>query len=567
VSHIDPDSFPERLRLPGPRALWWVVGIVPVVVVGAVIASASLQSAPGLEVGLELRYRTLFWRVSEYYGGPAAAGKDEERLGRTAALPDSATATAEALTITPTDADARVLPPPTVSRAADVRRAAREKEAEDLMRQLQQESEHANAETLRDLFRRAQELPPAPPSRYSRAATDFPQAVVAHMLAVQEDALALEFAARLPAPSRDLLAAFAAVPADVTPTAVSTGTPPRVPALPIAQAVRQARERGFGRDWSPYTRQLIRARILAASGDYSAARAVHREIRAQDERVVPLMMAIGGLMALALFMAMVLAIYASIRGQLAKVKGEPPWRWLLQRYPGLPDDKPYLSDPLVMLLGLAGWLTGYLGLGLLSAALPGERPAYGLTTLMQTFGGILLAQAVIQAFGRTHTTLHTAARLGGPDAPPFLRATTAALRMYCLLLPVVFLATILNAMIFQGGPPHAVAGYLLEEPDPLQLGTLALGAVIAAPLGEELFFRGFLYRAMRQRWGVRWALLATSVLFAFIHASPSAFLPYAALGLAFGLVYEWVGSLWASITLHALWNLVVLSVAIAAALS
>ncbi len=564
---IDPNYPTERLRLPGPRALWWVVGILPVVVVGAVIASASVKSTPDLEVGLELRYRTLFWRVSEYYGGPKATRSSEIRPGQAAALPDAATATAEAVTTTPTEVDAPAPPPPTAGRGADVRRAAREKEAEDLMRRLQQESERANAETLRDLFRRAQELPPARAGRHARPAADFPQAVVAHMLAVHEDALALEFAARLPAPSRDLLAALAAVPADVTPTAATAGLPPRVSPLPVAQAVRQARERSFGRDWSPYTRQLIRARILAASGDFSAARAVHREIRAQDERIVPLMMAIGGLMVLALFMAMALAIYASIRGQLAKVKGDPPWRWLLQRYPGLPDDKPYLSDPLVMLLGLAGWLTGYLGLGLLSAALPGERPAYGLTTLMQTFGGILLAQAVIQAFGRAHPTLHTAARLGGPDAPPFLRATTAALRMYCLLLPVVFLATILNALIFQGGPPHAVAGYLLEEPDPLQLGTLALGAVIAAPLGEELFFRGFLYRAMRQRWGVRWALLATSLLFAFIHSSPSAFLPYAALGLAFGLVYEWVGSLWASITLHALWNLVVLSVAIAAALS
>ncbi|HAN31522.1 MAG TPA: CPBP family intramembrane metalloprotease domain-containing protein, partial [Myxococcales bacterium] len=44
---------------------------------------------------------------------------------------------------------------------------------------------------------------------------------------------------------------------------------------------------------------------------------------------------------------------------------------------------------------------------------------------------------------------------------------------------------------------------------------------------------------------------------ALVHGSGSALLPYWVLGFAFAMVFEWTGSLWASVILHGLWNLAV----------
>jgi membrane protease YdiL (CAAX protease family) len=104
---------------------------------------------------------------------------------------------------------------------------------------------------------------------------------------------------------------------------------------------------------------------------------------------------------------------------------------------------------------------------------------------------------------------------------------------------------------------HPVAGFLLDDADPVQLTTIGIAVLVAAPFGEELLFRGFLYRVLRQRFGPMPALLTTALLFALLHVAPHALLPYIGLGLAFGLIYEGVGSLWASIILHSLWNAVV----------
>lgn len=144
------------------------------------------------------------------------------------------------------------------------------------------------------------------------------------------------------------------------------------------------------------------------------------------------------------------------------------------------------------------------------------------------------------------------------DAPGFWPSSTAALRAYCALLPVMLVLMLVSTLFAGGeGEMHPVAGFLLEDADAVQLTTIGLAVLVAAPIGEELLFRGFLYRVLRQRFGVTSALWTTALLFALLHVAPHALVPYVGLGLAFGLVYEWVGSLWANIVLHALWNGVV----------
>ena len=86
------------------------------------------------------------------------------------------------------------------------------------------------------------------------------------------------------------------------------------------------------------------------------------------------------------------------------------------------------------------------------------------------------------------------------------------------------------------------------------IALLVLLAVVAAPLFEELFFRGFLFRGLARSWG--WALGAviSSAAFGAAHAQLTIFLPLFALGFALAWVYKRTGSLWTCISLHALFN-------------
>ncbi len=79
-------------------------------------------------------------------------------------------------------------------------------------------------------------------------------------------------------------------------------------------------------------------------------------------------------------------------------------------------------------------------------------------------------------------------------------------------------------------------------------------AAIVAPIAEEVFFRGFLYAGMRDRWGLTAGLIVSSLLFGVIHLTPGVILPIVLMGLIFALLYEKTNSLWPAIILHGLIN-------------
>ena len=94
---------------------------------------------------------------------------------------------------------------------------------------------------------------------------------------------------------------------------------------------------------------------------------------------------------------------------------------------------------------------------------------------------------------------------------------------------------------------------------------VAFLVTVVAPLGEELFFRGFFFRALRNWQGVVPAAILTGLVFGAIHfgSAPVGFLlPLAVLGVGLCLLYHWTGSLYPSIALHALNNSLALGVAL-----
>jgi membrane protease YdiL (CAAX protease family) len=95
------------------------------------------------------------------------------------------------------------------------------------------------------------------------------------------------------------------------------------------------------------------------------------------------------------------------------------------------------------------------------------------------------------------------------------------------------------------------------------LFVVSISIIIIAPWVEEIFFRGFLFGALRKRFGFISSALATSVVFASLHFTGIQILDllplFAWLGVIFCYLYEKTGSLYVPISLHTINNAMALS--------
>ena len=144
------------------------------------------------------------------------------------------------------------------------------------------------------------------------------------------------------------------------------------------------------------------------------------------------------------------------------------------------------------------------------------------------------------------------------DAGKLFPAIRLAFRKYLFSVPLLALllfavAGVLNLLRMEPPPQPIFTLYLSEERTRV-VQLLLLLAVVAGPIAEEMFFRGFLYSWLRARVGVARGLFLSAFLFALLHMDPVAFVPILGLGLLFGWVYEETGSLAAPIAIHIFHN-------------
>ncbi|HNX68790.1 MAG TPA: CPBP family intramembrane metalloprotease [Candidatus Omnitrophota bacterium] len=125
------------------------------------------------------------------------------------------------------------------------------------------------------------------------------------------------------------------------------------------------------------------------------------------------------------------------------------------------------------------------------------------------------------------------------------------------LFALVVAVLLVVAGIFHYEPPqHPLVSVFLEEEKRapfLFVVSIFLGAV-AGPVLEEVFFRGFCYPILRNKWGKVWAMALSAAFFAGIHYSGFVFWPIFVLGMALAVVYEKRRSLVACIALHVTHN-------------
>lgn len=91
------------------------------------------------------------------------------------------------------------------------------------------------------------------------------------------------------------------------------------------------------------------------------------------------------------------------------------------------------------------------------------------------------------------------------------------------------------------------------KPEAIALA-FVLAVAVAAPIGEELFFRGFVFNLLRHRLGPAPAVWLSAGLFALLHISVKNFLPILVIGVLLAWLYMRTGSLWSCVVMHGTFN-------------
>ncbi|HTL16706.1 MAG TPA: CPBP family intramembrane glutamic endopeptidase, partial [Patescibacteria group bacterium] len=132
----------------------------------------------------------------------------------------------------------------------------------------------------------------------------------------------------------------------------------------------------------------------------------------------------------------------------------------------------------------------------------------------------------------------------------------------CIFLPIGIGLQWLSALLMVHVPFFQLKPEEQESVQTLQLAVtwlprvvLGVVTILLAPAAEELVFRGILYPAIKKAGFPRLALWGTALLFAAVHMNLVTFIPLAVLALGLTLLYERTDNLLASITAHALFNL------------
>jgi membrane protease YdiL (CAAX protease family) len=141
-----------------------------------------------------------------------------------------------------------------------------------------------------------------------------------------------------------------------------------------------------------------------------------------------------------------------------------------------------------------------------------------------------------------------------------VRTLALAVLMGVAILPVVWSLANLASHILEGlnieTAVQQPVQMLQSATSPVVQILIGLLAVVVAPIGEEIIFRGVLYPAIKQRGYPHLALWGTSLLFAAVHGNLMIFLPLTVLAVVLTLLYESTNNLLAPIVTHSMFNLV-----------
>jgi membrane protease YdiL (CAAX protease family) len=141
-----------------------------------------------------------------------------------------------------------------------------------------------------------------------------------------------------------------------------------------------------------------------------------------------------------------------------------------------------------------------------------------------------------------------------PDIMGFRKPNIKWLLLLLPALPVLLFSNELmyaiTERILGQFPLEELMEQIITE-DPLLMG---INTGVVGPVGEEVFFRGFVYTGLRKKYGVKGGIFWSSLFFGLTHGIPWQ-IPYAFVaGIILAYVYEKTGSLYSPILLHVVNN-------------
>ena len=140
---------------------------------------------------------------------------------------------------------------------------------------------------------------------------------------------------------------------------------------------------------------------------------------------------------------------------------------------------------------------------------------------------------------------------------------------YVIWTPLIYLITII-LLLFVGLlnqylltncfdieiKPQEILEKFKELENSFEISIFVIGSAVVAPIYEELLFRGIIFPKLIQKTNFTIALLLSSLIFAVLHFHLSALLPLFVLSIILSITDLYTSTIWASISLHALFNLI-----------
>jgi len=128
-----------------------------------------------------------------------------------------------------------------------------------------------------------------------------------------------------------------------------------------------------------------------------------------------------------------------------------------------------------------------------------------------------------------------------------------AINYFAAAVPLMSLA---HALFPQSYIERFDSSVIFQDRSTLEMALIIAGVSIAAPVGEEIFFRGVFQPRLDSLVGPARSIFFTALIFSFFHLDPVGFMARLELGALFGFLAWRTGSLWPGIFAHAANNLV-----------
>lgn len=135
----------------------------------------------------------------------------------------------------------------------------------------------------------------------------------------------------------------------------------------------------------------------------------------------------------------------------------------------------------------------------------------------------------------------------------FVREVLWALAGYAAILPILFFLTALSDSEAVQKP----ARVLMDAESGRLRWAMGFCLCIVTPLHEEIAFRGLIQGGIRRAWPAAPAVIASSLVFMLVHEPRSLWIQVFILGAFLGWVYDRCRSIWPSVIVHAVHNLIV----------